>query len=174
MSTRTNITIRHGESEVILYRHHDGYPAETGADLLTKLVAARYSVGGLLRALMAEEYAATSYRSARPVYELTDSIHGDIEHRYEIESDEQCETVTIRHCKRLSLAHAGGEWSEEWSPWRTMNARGFLNLVNADRSENNARLDELKAKNPGGAYDDCDPYPLLTAEDLRAPEPSYV
>lgn len=39
MSTRANITIEYGESRVILYRHCDGYPSETGADILAAMEA---------------------------------------------------------------------------------------------------------------------------------------
>lgn len=83
MSTRANIVVVHGETVVFLYRHCDGYPSECGADLGEKLLLCDRSAGAFLRSMLVEQYEQQSYeRSARPVYELTTELHGDIEWLY--------------------------------------------------------------------------------------------
>jgi len=83
MSTRANIVVVHGESVVFLYRHCDGYPSECGADLGAKLLACDRSAGAFLRSIVLDKYEQQSYeRAARPVYELTTELHGDIEWLY--------------------------------------------------------------------------------------------
>lgn len=82
MSTRSNIVIENGKSKIYLYRHHDGYLAETGADLYRKLVAARFNAGEFLQSLIDDRY--DGYGSPKPVYELTSEIHGDIEFLYRV------------------------------------------------------------------------------------------
>jgi hypothetical protein len=84
MSTRTNILVTFGESTVYLYRHHDGYPSETGADLVTKLRGCEGSADKFLHALLAEQYEATSYCGPRNIYELTSEVHGDIKWAYSV------------------------------------------------------------------------------------------
>jgi hypothetical protein len=78
MATRANIILRYGASEVYLYRHWDGYPSETGADILKKATEAG-SLNGLLEALLSERDGGDR------VYELTSGMHGDIEWGYAVE-----------------------------------------------------------------------------------------
>jgi hypothetical protein len=82
MATRTNIVIELGSSRLYLYRHWDGYPAETGGDLVNKLSASGRNPTKFLASLMAEMDEATSYRAASHVYEVTSDLHGDIEWIY--------------------------------------------------------------------------------------------
>lgn len=77
MSTRANITINKGETKIILYRHHDGYPTETGIDILNKIKRNKTTIG-LVSDLLSESYGD------RNVYEIASEIHGDIEYNYEI------------------------------------------------------------------------------------------
>ena len=89
MATRCNVIVRlSADSTVILYRHWDGYPAVTGADLVT--IARKtfetcdvYSMGtALVRALLETKRGGYGRDKDQPQYELTDSIHGDVEHVY--------------------------------------------------------------------------------------------
>lgn len=96
MGTRCNVSIILSEqSTIILYRHWDGYPSETGADLariatrsLTKTVNHWNDMIGFARAVMAKKRGGTDGNGRRSrdynqsQYELTDSIHGDIEYHY--------------------------------------------------------------------------------------------
>jgi hypothetical protein len=86
MSTRTNILVTHGSTRIYLYRHCDGYPSETGADLAAKLNQCK-RIDDFLAAILAERYEATSFRTGQPVYEITSEVHGDIEWAYAIDFD---------------------------------------------------------------------------------------
>lgn len=178
MSTRTNIVVTIGESRVYLYRHHDGYLAETGADLVVKLQAAigtadahrspEGAADAFLAAIFAEKYEQQSYEKApRRVYELTSDLHGDIEHAYFIDFTPRFNTgcVSIRHAARPKC------WSEEnleVEDW-TANAKrhsldSFRVAVNKDREETNARIRKLKADNAGNKiYADMGEYPAIQA-----------
>jgi len=92
MSTRTNVILQNDDCKVILYRHCDGYPEETGVDIYKKVKDAvdggKYSAyGALLESFLAERYKAEESISGKEkaVYEITDSIHGDIDHLYKVE-----------------------------------------------------------------------------------------
>jgi len=79
MSTRANITIKNGESKIILYRHYDGYPTNTGIDIANRIKRSRDT-----SALVSDFLDATFDSNDRKVYEITSEIHGDIEYDYEI------------------------------------------------------------------------------------------
>ena len=74
----------------------DGYVAEAGntlLHLLDKVVNAKnawqHPAIKLAEEIMKQQYEATEYRSASPIYELTNdpSHHGDREYHYEVEMD---------------------------------------------------------------------------------------
>lgn len=71
MSTRCNVKIKMGETVVWFYRHYDGYPSETGADLYTKIADAK-NFTDMIQILLNDD-----------CYEITDQQHGDIEWMYE-------------------------------------------------------------------------------------------
>lgn len=138
MSTRTNVTIEYGDSRVILSRHCDGYPACTGGSILRALIdnkAAHRAVS----ALIAECYDATQFCPARPIYELTTSIHGDIEHEYLVRFDVGTGKLdSLAHRRRLN-------WSDDpaaWPPWKLYTLADFAELVNRERAWMNARIRE--------------------------------
>ena len=79
MSTRANITINNGESKIILYRHYDGYPTDTGIDIANRIKRSKDTSG-----LVSDFLDATFDSNGRKVYEITTEIHGDIEYDYEI------------------------------------------------------------------------------------------
>jgi hypothetical protein len=93
MSTRSNIILRGGGFKIYLYRHWDGYPAETGGHLLEMLRDAGLT-GNLAKRQpddCAAQFANVLVQSYRKVdwqpephfpYEVTTEIHGDIEHLY--------------------------------------------------------------------------------------------
>jgi hypothetical protein len=93
MTTRCNIVIeemRAGRKRprmVYLYRHHDGYPAMTGADVLEVARGIRGDAweraedvaNGFLRRF--DQHGAGA---ATPTYELTSGVHGDVDYVYRI------------------------------------------------------------------------------------------
>ena len=72
MGTRCNIKIKTGDTMLWIYRHWDGYPAETGVDLARKLVNVK----------TADEFIAKLLKD--DAYEVTTDQHGDIEYLYKI------------------------------------------------------------------------------------------
>lgn len=170
MSTRSNIILSNKECRIILYRHHDGYPAENGADILAAMRGMnRY--GGLpsiATALLAMRYEKQSYEpAARPIYEITDSIHGDIEWVYEVRENRAAGRIRVRVAARpKNWAEEAGDdgfgverWCDEGS-W--MSVDEFRELINKDRAEHNARLEVLKASSV--AYRDYQGYPMIEKE----------
>lgn len=90
MATRSNIFVKGGPFSIMLYRHWDGYLAETGAHLLETLKRAGLT-GDLARRHpddCAAQYANHLLRCNngpdRFDYEVTTAIHGDIEHLYAV------------------------------------------------------------------------------------------
>jgi hypothetical protein len=163
MSTRANIVVSMGDSRVFLYRHCDGYLAETGADLLAKLRAAE-SATDFLRAVCSEMYEKQSYeRAARPVYEFTNMLHGDIEHVYYIsfQAVRSRGGPKVRHAARPSLRHSPDVPQIVWTKYgEKVSLAEFAEAVNQDRSECNKRIKQLKAEQPA-AYADCDEYEMV-------------
>ena len=86
MSTRCNIKIKSGSTNIWLYRHCDGYLAETGYNLASTLAHCK-GFKSFLDNLLNQKYEATMYRQAKPIYEFTTEEHGDIEYLYSFEFD---------------------------------------------------------------------------------------
>ncbi len=74
MSTRANIKLINGDSIIWVYRHSDGYPAETGHDLSEKLKKTCYDFNELTAGILKDD-----------AYRITTEQHGDIEYLYTIE-----------------------------------------------------------------------------------------
>ena len=74
MSTRANIKLINGDSIIWVYRHSDGYPAETGHDLAEKLKKSCYDFNELTAGILKDD-----------AYRITTEQHGDIEYLYTIE-----------------------------------------------------------------------------------------
>lgn len=93
MSTRCNVLFEVPEIglSIYIYRHHDGYPEETGVDLLGMAVEAKDAEAFLTLILGSK------------AYELTNGVHGDIQHFY-----------VLRFTKRgVSFGHAERNTFEE-------------------------------------------------------------
>lgn len=180
MSTRCNIVVRCYKTVAYLYRHCDGYPAETGADLIEKMRAAigtpdfymspEGAADTFLRSLLSEHYEQQSYEKApRPVYEITSDVHGDIEHLYTVTFPHRFDgagpaPVEIRHAARPSDWHEHGDGFAV-ERWCDGGARytlpEFAETVNADRRACNRRIAQLRASSKH--YADAADYPMVSA-----------
>lgn len=83
MSTRTNIYITSRNTKIWLYRHYDGYLKETGYNLASCLCQSK-SIDDFMLKLLDQKHEPTMYREAKPIYEFTTGMHGDIEYLYRI------------------------------------------------------------------------------------------
>jgi hypothetical protein len=84
MATRCNVKIVDSKGQTQwLYRHWDGYPQETGNNLMQIIgtVGPTASPKTLTEAILGEKYK----EDGRPIYETTTGQHGDIEWLYTIE-----------------------------------------------------------------------------------------
>ena len=81
MGTRCNINIKMYNTNIWLYRHHDGYLSETGYNLACNLIHSK-NADNFLENLLNEKYEANQMVPAQKIYELTSSQHGDIEYLY--------------------------------------------------------------------------------------------
>lgn len=161
MGTRTNILVKVDRQEQKLYRHWDGYLAETGADVAT--IAARvnawawsprFSVKNVLNSFMAICDEATDFRAAHPKFELADELQGDIEHYYRLTVHDGKATVYYAARPNDFEPVNGGDvrWIAKGTEYTVYD---FVDLVNADRQRINQWIGEkeLDGTLPKGEYD---------------------
>lgn len=160
MSTRANILVLFGLTKLYLYRHSDGYPAVNGADICEAMQAAGKDATKFVGALLAKQYEATSFSPARPIYEVTTDVHGDIEWFYCVKFDrgahrDRDPTIGWGH-----RAPGDDEGLRVPNPINTV--EDLRQLVNADRKRINRRIGEMKRENPGNKhYQDMDDYQMI-------------
>lgn len=193
MSTRTNIKIvdHRTHSTHILYRHSDGYLAETGADvanIVHTLRAELKSTGQMTTTRIAarflsELYPAEDHTPARPIYSLQDTLSGDIEHLYVIRIKHPCCTVHGLYdcpvCGKqpyIVIYHAGNVYDENGrmvfgedleDHLQNVKLADFVLQINAERQQINA-FNAAYAASTGESYD---PYPMFVLPAAPAPEP---
>lgn len=138
MSTRCNIVLRKGQTRIYLYRHCDGYLAETGAHLLETLRGFPSSTGFLLTLLHSEFN-----------YQITTDLHGDIEHVYELVWTD--DGTQLAHAQRPRDYPPVQEWAPIPTPytWAELAAK-----VNEDRRDSNAQSALIRPGEPA-------PYEML-------------
>ena len=83
MSTRSNILITNNDTKIWLYRHYDGYLKEAGYNIASCL-AQSTDLHEFMEQLLSQKHEPSMYREARPIYEFTSGMHGDIEYLYKI------------------------------------------------------------------------------------------
>lgn len=194
MSTRTNIKIvdHRTHSTHILYRHCDGYLAETGADvaqIVHTLRAELKSTGRMTTTRIAsrflsELYPADDHTPARPIYSLQDTLSGDIEHLYLIRIKHPCCTLhglyDCLECGKLPyivIYHAGNVYDENGrmifgedleDHLQNLKLADFVLKINDDRQQINA----FHAAYAAIMGEICDPYPMLVLPGVNGPEPT--
>ena len=83
MSTRSNIFVTNNQTKIWLYRHYDGYLKEAGYNIASCLAQSK-NLHEFLELLLSQKHEPSMYREARPIYEFTSGMHGDIEYLYKI------------------------------------------------------------------------------------------
>ncbi len=154
MATRSNLVVVYGDTKLYIYRYWDGYPAENGADILKALrdpeVRGFNAANAFVRALLEMRDEPRAYANetvGRPVYEITNGVHGDIEWLYTINFDRNGDyEPRVSWCSRKPGDADGLKLGAGYQP-----ISAFVALVNADRREANRRIAEMKASNPGNA-----------------------
>jgi hypothetical protein len=161
LSTRTNIIIEYGDSRVYLYRHHDGYLAETGADLARKLAATNGYLGAnrFVRSLIEEAYEKQSYETeAKRIYEVTSEVHGDIEYLYVVRFDTN-DSIKPQIGYRTYRGSEGPGGNAGPNSVKNMGSLAdFVLAVNAEVRATNRRIAEMRRAQPA-AYGDASDMP---------------
>ena len=160
MSTRCNIKITGATDPTLyLYRHHDGYLSETGrhvAEIMarpidewsrsTPMIAARF---------LRHCYVASKYDDARPIYELTDAAHGDIQFFYHIEVDDAD--------GGLRIGFAAGYGPDLKGKTKLDGLATFVEAVNRDIGETNQRIRKHNARFSDAHCAEVEPLPVEAA-----------
>jgi hypothetical protein len=142
----------------------DGNPADCGADMLEvgakvlRQPGVEYveSPHDVANRFFCKLYAADEHHPIRPIYELTNGLHGDIEEFYVLDLS----TGLIGYGTRGSHNEADvDEWTKEKLARYTVSE--FLVVVNKDRKEINRRLEQRKLENPK-LYAEMSLYPMVT------------
>jgi len=162
MATRANIIIKCGDTTLHLYRHWDGYPAETGAHLLETFLDTSKSLGAnaFVKALLADcEDKPDPNGNPRYRYEATSGLHGDIEHAYSFTLQEWGSGSGSLIEFSYGRCPIGGELT-----WQEMPLGSFAELVNSDRRSMNLNLARLRASSPA-LYGDSEDYPMVSVHE---------
>lgn len=160
MTTRTIVLITNETAtKFYFYRHADGYPAITGADVLAAARAALVAVDSFRPApeLAAINYLLAQstpnrYNPSNPLYRMIAAPPPDIEHFYHIDC---CgDYVFINYASGNGAD--GDRLEAETEPFAFYQ---FRDMINAARDHSNERLREIAAIDPH--YADHKPYPRL-------------
>ena len=157
MGTRCNIKITYGDTIIWIYRHWDGYLAETGRDVFYKLQNSRkenYSMGGKDEAsrINIPNFINSFLLDNR--YELTTCEHGDIEFLYDFKFNDKSECYQLSLWQRSEDASwDDGLTEEDFQPWATGQTSfynpfefTFYERVEKDIQAMEARAEELRKR----------------------------
>ena len=140
MSTRSNIIIKNGKTEILLYRHCDGYLTGTGQDLLDDLsnsdfeqepyfdnVAEYFNIAKFTEKLLNQN---TDYR-------IDNQLGGDIEYLYTFEFEDSYEHGD--HYNRVKLKSIEVDQEHEYgrggkNKYKSLSE--FQDAINKARKEN--------------------------------------
>ena len=140
MSTRSNIIIKNGRTEILLYRHCDGYLTGAGQDLLDDLsnsdfekepyfdnVAEYFNIAKFTEKLLNQN---TDYR-------IDNQLGGDIEYLYTFEFEDSYEHGD--HYNRVKLKSIEVDQEHEYGRGGTNKYKSlseFQDAINKARKEN--------------------------------------
>ena len=134
MSTRSNIIIKNGRTEILLYRHCDGYLTGTGQDLHDDLsnsdfdnVGQYFNIAKFTEKLLSQN---TDYR-------IDNQLGGDIEYLYTFEFEDGYEHGD--HYNRVKLKSIEVDQEHEYGRGGTNKYKSlseFQDAINKARKEN--------------------------------------
>jgi hypothetical protein len=137
MSTRSNIIIKNGRTEILLYRHSDGYLTGTGQDLHDDLsnsdfddelnVGQYFNIAKFTEKLLSQD---SSYR-------IDNQLGGDIEYLYTFEFEDVYEHGD--HYNRVKLKSIEVDQEHEYGRGGTNKYKSlseFQDAINKARKEN--------------------------------------
>ena len=113
MSTRSNIFVTNNQTKIWLYRHYDGYLKEAGYNIASCLAQSK-NLHEFLELLLSQKHEPSMYREARPIYEFTSGMHGDIEYLYTIDFYGTRSEGSVRFRVQERLNFDDVELEENW------------------------------------------------------------
>ena len=134
MSTRSNIIIKNGRTEILLYRHHDGYLTGTGQDLLDDLSNSDFdNVGQYFNIAKFTEKLLSQNSS----YRIDNQLGGDLEYLYTFEFEDGYEHGD--HYNRVKLKSIEVDQDHQYGrggkkKYKTLSE--FQDAINKARKEN--------------------------------------
>ena len=134
MSTRSNIIIKNGRTEILLYRHCDGYLTGTGQDLHDDLSNSDFdNVGQYFNIAKFTEKLLSQNSS----YRIDNQLGGDIEYLYTFEfqdSYEHGEHYNRVKLKSIEVNQNVGFRRGDIRKFKTLSE--FQDAINKERKEN--------------------------------------
>jgi hypothetical protein len=134
MSTRSNIIIKNGRTEILLYRHCDGYLTGTGQDLHDDLSNSDFdNVGQYFNIAKFTEKLLSQNSS----YRIDNQLGGDIEYLYTFEFEDGYEHGD--HYNRVKLKSIEVDQEHEYGRGGTNKYKSlseFQDAINKARKEN--------------------------------------
>jgi len=134
MSTRSNIIIKNGRTEILLYRHCDGYLTGTGQDLHDDLSNSDFdNVGQYFNIAKFTEKLLSQNSS----YRIDNQLGGDIEYLYTFEFEDGYEHGD--HYNRVKLKSIEVDQEHEYGRGGTNKYKSlseFQDAINRARKEN--------------------------------------
>ena len=155
MSTRSTLTIKTDTTTINFYRHMDGYVAEAGntiAQLLNKVLNAKnawqHPGVKLAEEIMKQQYEATEYRTASPIYELTNNpiLHGDIEYHYDINFNHYTNENWVHVYQWIDTKKQSNVDHNYWNLLFTGNFEQYKNFVAKELAEHQKRIKAYEEK----------------------------
>ena len=136
MSTRSNIIIKNGKTNILLYRHCDGYLEGAGQDLHDDLISSNFAIEDKEN-FEISKFLKKLLNCENGPYRIDDQLGGDIEYLYTFEFEDTYEHGA--HYNRVKLKSIEVDQEHEYgrggkNKYKSLSE--FQDAINKARKEN--------------------------------------
>jgi len=136
MSTRSNIIIKNGKTNILLYRHWDGYLEGAGQDLHDDLISSNFAIEDKEN-FEISKFLKKLLNCENGSYRIDDQLGGDIEYLYTFEFEDTYEHGA--HYNRVKLKSIEVDQEHEYgrggkNKYKSLSE--FQDAINKARKEN--------------------------------------
>jgi len=136
MSTRSNIIIKNGKTNILLYRHCDGYLEGAGQDLHDDLISSNFAIEDKEN-FEISKFLKKLLNCENGSYRIDDQLGGDIEYLYTFEFEDTYEHGA--HYNRVKLKSIEVDQEHEYgrggkNKYKSLSE--FQDAINKARKEN--------------------------------------
>jgi hypothetical protein len=136
MSTRSNIIIKNGKTNILLYRHCDGYLEGAGQDLHDDLISSNFAIEDKEN-FEISKFLKKLLNCENGSYRIDDQLGGDIEYLYTFEFEDTYEHGA--HYNRVKLKSIEVDQDHQYGrggkkKYKTLSE--FQDAINKARKEN--------------------------------------